>query len=190
MSAYYGTEARLVATRDWGEADRIMTFFTQDLGRVDAIAKSVRLGKSKLNGHLNLFSRGRIMVTPGHEYWRLLDAEQGTEFSIKDNSMFFAQNIPQILVGITVRDEPAHEFWGIVGPMDRITTTEALNRAKIDALRIAGMFPEESDLKLFFSSRAIDFIEKRSIDECFSDLTERDAFNVGIRQILATNHMV
>ncbi|MEK7576795.1 MAG: recombination protein O N-terminal domain-containing protein [Patescibacteria group bacterium] len=190
MSVYYGTDARLISARDWGEADRLMTFFTRDLGRVDAVAKSVRLAKSKLSGHLNLFSRARIMVTPGREYWRLLDAEQSSESKVSSDALFFAQNIAQFLVSITVRDELAYGFWEIVSSLDTIRTTEALNRAKINSLRIVGMLPEKDDLKIFFSPKAIVFIESRAHGECFADLVEVDAFDAGIRQILATNHMV
>jgi recombinational DNA repair protein (RecF pathway) len=196
MSVYYGTEAYLVASRDWGEADRLLTFFSRDLGRVDAIAKSVRLAKSKLRGHLNLFSRIRIMVTPGssqdagQEYWRLLDAEQTTAPAISHATLPYVSEITRFLSGITARGQHANELWNICDSLDRIAVPHDVCRAKIEILRSLGMLPDARELQLFFSPRAVAFIKNEGDASFFSDIFEVDAFDAGIRQILAANHMI
>lgn len=50
---------------NYGEADRILTFLTQDAGKVTGIAKGVRKQKSKLAGGLELFSVCDISLVKG-----------------------------------------------------------------------------------------------------------------------------
>jgi DNA repair protein RecO (recombination protein O) len=50
----YTTEGLVIRQFPLGEADRIITIFTQDMGKVRLVAKGVRRPKSKLGGHLEL----------------------------------------------------------------------------------------------------------------------------------------
>ena len=56
----------IVLTRvDYGEADRIVTVLTPDVGKLSLIAKGVRRVKSKLAGGIELFSTSEITYIPG-----------------------------------------------------------------------------------------------------------------------------
>ena len=48
-----------------GEADRILTLCSPDMGKVRAVAKGVRRTKSRLGGHLELLSRASVSVAIG-----------------------------------------------------------------------------------------------------------------------------
>ena len=61
----YKTEGVVLRHITTGEADRILTFFTQDMGKVRAIAKGVRRSKSKLSGHLELLNRVSLSIAQG-----------------------------------------------------------------------------------------------------------------------------
>ena len=50
----YSTEGVVIRQSDLGEADRIVTIFTQDLGKLRVVAKGVRRPKSRVGGHLEL----------------------------------------------------------------------------------------------------------------------------------------
>ncbi|MDQ3093947.1 MAG: DNA repair protein RecO [bacterium] len=50
------SRAIILSRRDYGEADRIINFLTNDNGRVSGIAKGVKKPKSKMAGGLELFS--------------------------------------------------------------------------------------------------------------------------------------
>lgn len=52
---------------NYSEADRILVLYTQERGKVRAIAKGVRRPTSRLAGHLELFSRGEILLSQGRE---------------------------------------------------------------------------------------------------------------------------
>ncbi|MEC4673344.1 MAG: DNA repair protein RecO [Nitrospirota bacterium] len=56
------TDAVIVKSQRWGEADRIVTFFTVRLGKVRGIARGARLMKSRFGGGLEPFTCVRLTV--------------------------------------------------------------------------------------------------------------------------------
>lgn len=50
---------------NYGEADRIITFLTQNTGKIRAIAKGVRKAKSKMAGGIELFSVSELHLIKG-----------------------------------------------------------------------------------------------------------------------------
>ncbi|MFH1792345.1 MAG: DNA repair protein RecO, partial [Patescibacteria group bacterium] len=52
----YSTEAIILATKDYSEADRILVVYTKDFGKLSLIAKGVRKTTSKKRGHLEIFN--------------------------------------------------------------------------------------------------------------------------------------
>ncbi|MBI2175649.1 MAG: recombination protein O N-terminal domain-containing protein [Parcubacteria group bacterium] len=78
MAEYYATEGIVLYAWERGEADRLFVLYTKELGLVHALAKGVRLEKSKLRSHLQLFSLGTLRFVNGRELFRIIDAhEQG-----------------------------------------------------------------------------------------------------------------
>jgi DNA repair protein RecO (recombination protein O) len=61
----YKTQGIVLARHNLGEADRIVTFLTPDRGKVRAVARGVRKIKSRMAGHLELFSRTELMLAEG-----------------------------------------------------------------------------------------------------------------------------
>ncbi len=59
------TKAIVLTRVDYGEADRIVTVLTPDVGKLSLIAKGVRRVKSKLAGGIELFSTSEISYIPG-----------------------------------------------------------------------------------------------------------------------------
>ncbi len=71
----YQTEAIVIKKTRLGEADRILTLFTPDFGKVQAVAKGVRRPKSKLSGHLELLTYSNVLLAKG----RSLDTITGCQ---------------------------------------------------------------------------------------------------------------
>lgn len=71
----YRTEAVVLRRSDLGEADRILTLYTPQYGKLRAVAKGVRRPISKLRGHLELFTRSKVLLARG----RNLDVLTGAE---------------------------------------------------------------------------------------------------------------
>lgn len=71
----YRTEAVVLRRSELGEADRILTLYTPQWGKLRAIAKGIRRPASKLRGHLELFTRAKLLLARG----RNLDVITGAE---------------------------------------------------------------------------------------------------------------
>jgi DNA repair protein RecO (recombination protein O) len=63
--ATYKTQGIVLRRHDLGEADRIITFLTPDYGQLKAVARGIRRIKSRLAGHLELFSETELMLAEG-----------------------------------------------------------------------------------------------------------------------------
>ncbi|MCK4331241.1 MAG: DNA repair protein RecO [Dehalococcoidia bacterium] len=61
----YQTEAIVLKRTKLGEADRILTLYTADLGKIKAVAKGTRRPKSKLGGHVELLTHSLLMLARG-----------------------------------------------------------------------------------------------------------------------------
>jgi DNA repair protein RecO (recombination protein O) len=64
-SHFFTTEALVIGSMRYGEADRILTLYTRDRGRISAIAKGIRRPKSKTGGRLEPFSLVRASFHSG-----------------------------------------------------------------------------------------------------------------------------
>ena len=71
----YQTEAVIIKKTKLGEADRILTLYTPDLGKIQAVAKGVRRPRSKLAGHLELLTHSLVSLARG----RNLDTITGSQ---------------------------------------------------------------------------------------------------------------
>lgn len=77
----YKTEAVVLKHIPIGEADRVITLFTPDLGVVRASAKGVRRPTSRLAGHLEPLVRSRLMLHRGRNLDLITGAETLQGFS-------------------------------------------------------------------------------------------------------------
>ncbi len=71
----YKTEAIIIKKTKLGEADRILTFYTPHLGKIQAVAKGVRRPRSKMSGHLELLTHSLVPLARG----RNLDIVTGSQ---------------------------------------------------------------------------------------------------------------
>jgi DNA repair protein RecO (recombination protein O) len=61
----FKTEAVVLRSIRYGEADRVLHLYTRDRGRVGAVAKGVRRVRSRLGGRLEPLSRVRLVLHEG-----------------------------------------------------------------------------------------------------------------------------
>ncbi len=71
----YQTEAIIIKKIKLGEADRILTFYTPHLGKIQGVAKGVRRPRSKMAGHLELLTHSLVSLARG----RNLDTVTGSQ---------------------------------------------------------------------------------------------------------------
>jgi DNA repair protein RecO (recombination protein O) len=63
----YRTPAVILKRMDLGEADRIVTFYSRDVGKIRAVARGVRRTTSRSAGHLEPFTLSDVMFAVGRE---------------------------------------------------------------------------------------------------------------------------
>lgn len=64
----YTTEAVILRRSDVGEADRLLTIYTPQHGKIAIAARGVRKTTSKLAGHLELFLHTRLQLAKGRTF--------------------------------------------------------------------------------------------------------------------------
>lgn len=65
MGASFKTEAVVLRSIRYGEADRVIHLYSADRGRVGAVAKGVRRTRSRMGGRLEPLSRVRLVLHEG-----------------------------------------------------------------------------------------------------------------------------
>jgi len=61
----YRTEAVVLKRHDFGEADRLLTLFTPERGKLRVIAKGVRRPTSRKSGHVELLTQTLLLIAKG-----------------------------------------------------------------------------------------------------------------------------
>ena len=94
---YFRTEGVILARRNFGEADRILTIYTKDYGKISAIAKGVRRPRSKKGGHVELGNWCKLFVAKGKNLDLLTEVETNKAFGIDNFSSAKANKIYHLL---------------------------------------------------------------------------------------------
>lgn len=83
---YVRTEGIIIKRRNFGEADRIVTIYTRDYGKLTAIVKGVRRPRSKKAGHLELGNWCKVFIAKGKNLDLLTEVELKKAFGISEFS--------------------------------------------------------------------------------------------------------
>jgi DNA repair protein RecO (recombination protein O) len=68
-------EAVVLRHSEWGEADRMLTLFTLELGKVRALAKGARKARSRKAGHIEPFTRCSLQLARGRDILLVTQAD-------------------------------------------------------------------------------------------------------------------
>ncbi len=71
----YRTEAIVLRRMNLGEADRLLTLFSPDYGKIRAVAKGVRRPTSRKAGHLEPFTQAKLLLARGRDLDIVTQAE-------------------------------------------------------------------------------------------------------------------
>ncbi len=123
------TQCIVLSRVDYGEADRIVTVLTPDVGKLTLMAKGVRKVKSKLAGGIELFSTSEITYLPGRGSIATLvstrlDTHYGTIVSDINRTMLGYELIK--LLDKTTEDEPEAEYYALLAESFNALNTKAV----------------------------------------------------------------
>jgi DNA repair protein RecO (recombination protein O) len=141
----YRTEAIILKRSDFGEADRLLTFFTPHRGKLRAVAKGARKPGSRKSGHLELFSHSRLLLARGRNLDIVTQAETVEPF-------------------LPLREDLLRTTYAYYAAelTDRFSGDEDENRAVFDLLlAVFGWLSEARDLALvarFFELRLLSLV--------------------------------
>lgn len=96
----YKTTGIVLRARNLGEADKILTIFTTERGKIDAVAKGVRRQKSALSGRLEFMSEATIALHRGRNLDVITSAEilhSHFDAIVKPNAFAAASMIAELI---------------------------------------------------------------------------------------------
>ncbi len=76
----YRVDAVILKRTDVGEADRLLTLYTAERGKLRAVAKGARKPSSRKTGHVELFNRASLLIAVGRDLDVVTQAETVESF--------------------------------------------------------------------------------------------------------------
>lgn len=130
MAVEHRTRALVLRTFDQGESDRLVHLYTEDLGRISAIAKGARRSKRRFPGTLELFCvlDVRVVDPPRSSLMRLEGARLVRSFDglVDELTRYaIACQLVELLDRLTAENQPAPELLHFaVGALEVISEEE------------------------------------------------------------------
>ncbi|HET7814223.1 MAG TPA: DNA repair protein RecO, partial [Candidatus Baltobacteraceae bacterium] len=113
----YKTSAIVLRGRAYGEADRILTLFTTERGKVDAIAKGVRRTKSTMGGRLEFSNEVQLTMHRGRNLDVVSSAEieRANWLGIVQPERYAAANVViELIDGFSEPDLPLPDVYDLL----------------------------------------------------------------------------
>jgi len=87
--ALYSVEGIIINTRNFGEADKVVTIFAKEKGKVEAIAKSARKIKSRKSSSIELLNYAKFSIAKGKNLDIITEIQLIDGFITKLNPDFY-----------------------------------------------------------------------------------------------------
>jgi DNA repair protein RecO (recombination protein O) len=113
-SRSYRTEALVIRHTNFGEADRILTLYSREKGKIRVVAKGARKLKSRKAGHLEPFTRVQLQLAKGRDLPIVTQAETIEAYLNIRNSLEItaqAAYVLEILDRFTFDEEENRELY-------------------------------------------------------------------------------
>ncbi len=110
----YQTQGIILKKTDFGEFDRILTVYTRSSGKISLLVQGVRKPKAKLKSQLSLFNLVDLMIAPGRQIDRIVNALIIKDFSsIRHNVKFLATLycLTEIFESLVFAPEKDENLW-------------------------------------------------------------------------------
>lgn len=154
-SRFFTTEALVIGSMRYREADRIVTLYTRERGRLGAIAKGVRRTKSKVGGRLEPFTLVRASLYSGRGLYTVVGVDtlrtfQGVRdelFRMDEGARLFAA--VRHLFPVEEGSPPAFNLLvrgiaRLANASDRTTAAGVVLATRLKLLALLGYAPEMS----------------------------------------------
>ena len=85
MEKFCKAEAVVLATTDFGDANRVVTFYTREYGKIEANAYNCRRAKSSLSGAMQMFNHIRLEFVKSSPVYRVQEADMIDLYNISED---------------------------------------------------------------------------------------------------------
>lgn len=144
------TEAIVLKTADLGEADRLLTIYTKEFGKIQVAARGVKKLESKLRYHLEPLNYSHLILVEGKNFKIVKDAILIDQFlpMRKDlERIKIAYKIVNLIDELIVGEEKDENIWELILATFRdINVGDAISRIekvfKDELLRLLGYDPK------------------------------------------------
>ena len=149
-STIFETKAVVIRHIPLGEADRLVTFFSQKFGKVRAIARGVRRYKSKMSGHLDILNLVTISIGKGKGIDVIIEVDTLNDHSkIKKDlkSIAMAVYLAELVESVSMEESPNEKLFSMfVSALTKLPDldehTSVLRYFEIKLLDDSGFGPE------------------------------------------------
>lgn len=123
-------DAIILRHHRYGEADRLLTIFTREHGKIRIIAKGARKTTSRKAGHLEPFMRSTLQLAQGRDLWIVTQAETINAFlPLRENleRMGLASYVIELLDQFTYDDDANPQLYRLaVETLERLCTDDPI----------------------------------------------------------------
>jgi len=146
----YRVDAIVLKRRDMGEADRLLTCFTRERGKLTLLGKGVRKPASRKAGHVELFCHSRFLVARGRTWDIVTQAEAINQFPALREDLLrtaYAYCVAELLDRVTQeQDENVAMFDLLLETLGRLSAAREgripTRFFELHLLSLAGFRPE------------------------------------------------
>ena len=125
----YNTNAIILRRRDFGEADRLLTVFTPQRGKLRLLAKGARKTKSRKAGHIELFTHAALQVARGRNLDILTQADTIEAYrSLREDldKISHAYYVVELVDRFTEEEDPAQPLFQLLADtLSRLNAADA-----------------------------------------------------------------
>lgn len=168
-SRSYSSEGVVLAKRNLGEADIIITLFAKNIGKASLLAKGVRLPKSRKRGHIEVFNSIKFQATKSKGIDLITEADLLRDFNLVKRDLKRA-SVAYFLIEVTNKltqdREPHNSVLELL--LNSLSELESGNPSKIvknkfikDILVELGFWPQSQELK--DPDRVLEEVAERSL---------------------------
>jgi DNA repair protein RecO (recombination protein O) len=135
----YTTEAIVLARRDFSEADRILTIYTKNFGKLGILAKGIKKPQSRKRGHLEIFckisfsavsAKGLDIVTEAE----IIDSYSQVRKDLKKVTV--AYFFVEVANKITKEEEKNEDYYNLLSNyLDKLKVNSSLKQIRLDFVR-------------------------------------------------------
>jgi DNA repair protein RecO (recombination protein O) len=143
-------DAVVLRHNDWGEADRLLSLYTREAGKLRAVAKGARKLRSRKAGHLEPFTRVALMLARGRDLWIVTQAETLDAYlPLRENLTLtgYASYLMELLDRFTYEEgQNLHLYQLLIDTLERLVvvpdTYMVVRYYELHLLDILGFRPE------------------------------------------------